>query len=117
MDIQYLFKLENLFKMENTLANKLMQTISENEATFENDEMTLLFENAIKDFDILVEKGFAKKRENNLLSITDMHLHRITLDTIQSKIVQPNINMSGLTNVHFENKTNFNNSINFNSTI
>lgn len=49
--------------MENVIVERLAKIISEREKSFLNDEKFKSFEKAIKDFDILIEKGFAKKRK------------------------------------------------------
>jgi len=38
-------------------------------------------ETAFKEFEVLVEKGLTKRRGYNLMSITDVHLHRLTFNT------------------------------------
>jgi hypothetical protein len=109
MGIQFLFKPENLYKMENIISERLMQVISENEITFKEDAVMTSFENAIKEFDELVEKGFAKRRENNLMSFTDSHLHRITLETYKNNFAQHEFGKSGTDalSMNISTKTNF----------
>ena len=106
MDTQYLFKQENLFNMENIISERLIQVISDNKTTFSDDILMSSYENAIKEFDELVEKGFAKKRENNLLSITDAHLHRITLESYKNRLSLHELGNSGVDLAI--NKSNFN---------
>ncbi len=81
--------------MENNISNKLKIIISENEFAFKNDSIIEIYEKAIKDFDVLVKKGFAKKRENNLLSFNESHLHRITLDTYNNNPTQNEYKING----------------------
>ena len=95
--------------MENIISEKLIQVISENETTFIDDALMASYERAIKEFDELVEKGFAKRRENNLLSFTDTHLHRITLETYKNNFAQQGFGKSGteVLSMNFGIKTNF----------
>lgn len=97
--------------MENTISKKLIQTISENETTFLDDKLLSKYENAIKEFDDLVKKGFAKKRENNLLSFTETHLHRITLETYKNSFARHGFTKSvdEVLPINITSKTNFNN--------
>lgn len=88
MVILYLFKLVNLFKMKDLIVKKLEEVIESNSKRFVNDKRIMAFENAIKEFDLMVEKGLVKKRENNLMSITDSHLHRITLESYNNNSSQ-----------------------------
>lgn len=84
--------------------------ISENETNFANNTLLSTYQNAIKEFDKLIEKGFAKKRENNLLSFTDAHLHRITLETSKSSFAEHTFGKSEVNSFSIPNstKTNFN---------
>jgi hypothetical protein len=109
MVIRFLFKQENLFKMENIISEKLIQVISDNETTFSDDTLLSSYEDAIKEFDELVEKGFAKRRENNLLSFTDTHLHRITLETYKNNFAQQGFGKSGadVHSMNISSKSNF----------
>jgi hypothetical protein len=109
MDIQYSYKQENSYKMENIISERLIQVISENETTFKDDAVMTSFETAIKEFDELVEKGFAKRRENNLMSFTDSHLHRITLETYRNNFAQHGFGKSGadVLSMNISAKTNF----------
>lgn len=109
MDIQYSFKQENSYNMENIISKKLIQVILENETTFKDDVLMTSFETAIKEFDELVEKGFAKRRENNLMSFTDSHLHRITLETYRNNFAQHGFGKSGaeVLSMNISAKTNF----------
>ena len=101
--------------MGDLISKKLIQVISENEKTFLNDNLVSSYESASKEFDKLIEKGFAKRRENNLLSFTDIHLHRITLETPKNRFsthrfdrnefIVPSINVNGKTN--FSNSNEF----------
>ncbi len=95
--------------MEMVITENLIQVISDNERNFLGDSNLTSFENAIREFDELVEKGFAKKRENNLLSFTDSHLHRITLGTFKNKFIQQTFCKNGTEahSLNFSTKTNF----------
>ncbi|MDI9319912.1 MAG: hypothetical protein QM530_05480 [Phycisphaerales bacterium] len=95
--------------MENIISEKLIQVISENEKKFSNDTLMSSYESAIKEFDELIEKGFAKKRESNLLSITESHLHRITLETYINNFTQHGFRKNGseLHSINIRTKTNF----------
>ena len=109
MGIQYSFKQENSYKMENIISESLVQVISKNETTFLDDALMASYETAIKEFDELVKKGFAKRREYNLMSFTDSHLHRITLETYKNNFAQHGFGKTGA-DVHSMNinaKTNF----------
>jgi hypothetical protein len=105
--IQYSYKQENSYKMENIISEKLIQVISENETTFSSDALMTSYEKAIKEFDELVEKGFAKRRENNLMSFTDSHLHRITLETYKNDFAQHGKRGADVLSMNISTKTNF----------
>lgn len=70
--------------MENNIINNLSNVVLELENKFSEDKIILSYQKAIAEFDELVKKGFAKKRESNLLSFTDAHLNRFVLDTYNS---------------------------------
>ena len=95
--------------MENIISERLIQVISENKTTFLDDALMTSYETAIKEFDELVEKGFAKRRKNNLMSFTDSHLHRITLETYKNNFAQHGFGKSGADVLSMNNstKTNF----------
>ena len=94
---------------ENIISEKLIQVILENESTFLDDALMLSYQNAIKEFDDLVDKGFAKRRENNLMSFTESHLHRITLETYKNNFPQHGFGKSGADtrSININAKTNF----------
>lgn len=63
--------------MENSIISEINIAIQISSENFEENELIKLFENANKEYELLVEKGLTKKRGYNLLSITDIHLHRL----------------------------------------
>jgi hypothetical protein len=107
MDTQYLSKLENSFNMKKLISEDLIQIITEKEGSFLNDELISIYEDAMKDFEDLIEKGFTKKRENNLLGINDSHLHRITLGTFKNSLANDLSKIEVLKSLNSRTKTNF----------
>jgi hypothetical protein len=57
-----------------TLEKKIIEELKILSGEFRQDEFTKEFEKTKKEFDELVDKGFVKKRGNNLLSPTDAHI-------------------------------------------
>lgn len=53
--------------------DKKVKTIIRDFESMEKDSKLKEYEETIKQFDELVKKGVAKKRENNLLSIVNIH--------------------------------------------
>ena len=57
--------------MENKIELRLIESLSFAEKRFKNDDINR-FEDAIIEFEDLVKRGFARKRGNTLLSISDL---------------------------------------------
>lgn len=76
-----------------TIEEKLAKTLKDNEK-FVDKKQIKKFEEASKKFEELVNNGFITKRGNNLLSITDAHLHQETFNNsnkVNSCFYQSNI--------------------------
>lgn len=56
-----------------TLEKKLIEQVGSLENKFADSDQFKRFQEASKEFDKLVEQGFAKRRGNHLLSATDAH--------------------------------------------
>lgn len=59
-----------------TLENKMQKSIKELEEVFGENTEVKKFENSIKEFELMVERGVAKKRGNHLLPSGEAHLRR-----------------------------------------
>ncbi len=57
-----------------TIENKLLEQVEMLKRKFVDSKRVRQFQETSKEFDKLVEKGFAKKRGNHLLSVTDAHV-------------------------------------------
>ena len=57
-----------------TLEKKVIEELKCLDKKFKQDNLAIEFEKTKKKFDKLVDKGFVKKRGNNLLSPTDAHI-------------------------------------------
>lgn len=66
--------------MEKTIEQKLIEAIANSNDKFKNEILLNEFEKASEQFEKLVSLGIAKKRGNNLISITDIHLHKSNLN-------------------------------------
>lgn len=70
--------------MENiSVEKKLEQTLKNVSKDFETNKEVKEFEKALENFKDLVSKGIAKKRGNNLISITESHRN---IESINSKV-------------------------------
>ena len=87
-----MFIQENLCKMENIVEN-LQQTIKKIEHSFENNSKLKEFEKASIQFEELVKKGLVQRRGYNLMSITDMHLHRLEFNITNNNINNQKVNI------------------------
>ncbi|TVR77813.1 MAG: hypothetical protein EA412_10060 [Chitinophagaceae bacterium] len=62
--------------MKTKIDKQVEAAIKKSEIKFKGSELIDKYEDALKKFEELVDKGVAKKRGNNLISITDLHLHK-----------------------------------------
>ncbi|WP_271768506.1 hypothetical protein [Aquimarina algiphila] len=62
--------------MEKTIEENLNETIKLVEKEFSKDDITKEFEEISKEFEDLVKQGLIKKRGNNLMSLSDLHLQK-----------------------------------------
>lgn len=95
--------------MKSLIEENVIQIIAEKETGFLNDKLLMSFKDAINKYNDLVEKGYTKKRENNLLSITDSHLHRTELKSIENTNAQQGIFLCGSLDfsANFSKKSNY----------
>ncbi|WP_291855133.1 hypothetical protein [Marinilabilia sp.] len=63
------------------IERNLINTVREVSKKLHNDTKVKEFEKADNDFSKLVKSGFAHRRGNNLLSITEMHNSRYSINT------------------------------------
>lgn len=68
--------------MENSIINDINIAIQISMEKYIKDETIKEFEDAYKEYLILVEKGLTKMRGYNLMTITDIHLHRLNFNII-----------------------------------
>jgi hypothetical protein len=61
------------------IENELKSTINRANDRFNEDATVKRFQSIQSDFETLVAKGYAKKRGNNSLSVTDAHLKTRTV--------------------------------------
>ncbi len=57
-----------------SLEEKIKNSVEEYEKEFANSESLKIYTEISEKFEDLVEEGLTKKRGNNLLSVTDMHI-------------------------------------------
>ncbi len=69
-----------------SLEEKIKNSVIEYEKEFANSESLKIYTEISEKFEDLVEKGLAKKRGNNLLSVTDMHIMDRVVFNVQSDI-------------------------------
>lgn len=67
--------------MELEIVKSLENTLKKEGKRFENDKILLEFEQASIEFEKLVEKGIAKKRGYNLMTIEGKHLQQYFINT------------------------------------
>jgi len=63
------------------LEQELIQTLENEAKKLKNDPTILEFDKADKEFSDLVEKGLAKRRGNNQMSVDQVHLRRLSFNT------------------------------------
>lgn len=68
-----------------TIESELKKTLISYQEKFRNDNKILEFESMSKKFDELVEKGLVKKRGNNLLTTSELHIKNKLFFNIRSK--------------------------------
>lgn len=56
------------------ISEKLITITEQKEKEFENDKIMEKFKQASKEYELLVSRGMAKKRESNLMSLEKRHL-------------------------------------------
>lgn len=66
-----MFRQENSFNMKKKDTEIFKKEIKNISKKFKNDERLKEYEQSLESFKKLVQKGYAKERGNNLLSITD----------------------------------------------
>ena len=76
--------------MKNLIESNLIEILASEKKAFLNDDTLISYEKMTKEFENLVEEGFAKRRENNTLSFIDSHLHRTELNSYVSNFHQQN---------------------------
>lgn len=69
-----------------SLQEKIQLNIEKYEKEFVESKHIEKYNKISKEFDALVEKGITKRRGNNLLSITDIHIMDRVVFNIQSKV-------------------------------
>ena len=79
--------------MESLILEQLKNAIEIASIKFGADKGLKDFEKASKEFDELIEKGIARKRGYNLLTITENHLHRINFNIQKEKIKVNNVDI------------------------
>lgn len=72
--------------MELEIVKSLENTLKKEGKRFENDKILLEFEQASIEFEKLVERGIAKKRGYNLMTIEGKHLQQYSINTSSSII-------------------------------
>lgn len=80
MEFVYLYKLENLYSM-GTIEKDLLEVVAKESEKFINNPILKKFDIANNNFKALVEKGIAKKRGNNLMSIEESQLNRFLINS------------------------------------
>lgn len=70
--------------METSIEKKLKEALVSSTEKFKNSDMLNKFKEASNEFERLVELGIVKKRGNNLISITDTHLHKLNVNKSES---------------------------------
>lgn len=63
------------------LEQKLIQTLESEAKKLQDDPIILEFDKADKEFSDLVDKGLAKRRGNNQMSVDQVHLRRYSFNT------------------------------------
>lgn len=71
--------------MEIEIDKKVLNTIENVKDQFSESKFIGKYEQAIIDFEELIAKGLATRRGNQLISITESHLHRTPFNTTTSK--------------------------------
>lgn len=71
--------------MESTIEKKVQEAVDISRTEFEGNSMLGKYEDALKKFKELVENGVIKRRGNNLISITDLHLHRSLFNSSENE--------------------------------
>lgn len=72
-----------------TIKKQIEESLSEIEKVFHGSQQIKKFENSIKDFDRLVEKGVVKRRGNHLLSPADIPIAKHLANTPHNKSINP----------------------------
>lgn len=85
---KFVFKQENIFNMETTIEKKLNEVLVSSTEKFKNSDMLIKFKEASNEFERLVDLGIVTKRGNNLISITDTHLHKLNVN--KSELLENN---------------------------
>ncbi|WP_269226811.1 hypothetical protein [Flavobacterium eburneipallidum] len=78
--------------MKTTIEQELTMAIENSSKKFKDEVLLNQFEKASEEFEKLVSLGIVKKRGNNLISITDTHLHKSNLNKPNVKDKYPNDN-------------------------
>jgi len=95
---KFLFKQENISNMKTKIEEELTIAIENSNKKFKDEVLLNQFEKALEEFERLVSLGIAKKRGNNLISITDTHLHKSNLNKpeLNDKCVIDNLYLSNI---------------------
>ena len=72
-----------------TITKQIEESLSKLEKVLHGSQQVKKFENSIKDFDRLVEKGVVKKRGNHLLSPADIPIAKHLANTPHNESINP----------------------------
>jgi len=84
--------------MKTTIEQELTMAIENSSKKFKDEVLLNQFEKASEEFEKLVSLGIAKRRGNNLISITDTHLHKSNLNKsgLNDKCLSDNFYLSNI---------------------
>lgn len=84
--------------MNTTIEQELILVIENSNIKLKDEALLNQFEKASEEFEKLVSLGIAKRRGNNLISITDTHLHKSNLNKseLNDKFINSNFYLSNI---------------------